>query len=225
MKERLEKYRSFRLFMDICVRCGACADKCHFYLGSGDPKNMPVLAPSCCARFIAAISRCGTDLRQAGGRARSDRGRDQGVVLLLLPMHRMPPLFGLLPVRDRHRRDHHDGPRTAEPDRMQHQLGPGAGGQLFPHRNHLGIQPHGFKDSIDFAVDETREITGVRVEASINRKGAEILFVVPSADYFGTPHYYTLLGYLVLLHESAWITRSAPMLRRAATSGCSRPTK
>ena len=29
--------------MDICVRCGACADKCHFYIGSGDPKNMPVL--------------------------------------------------------------------------------------------------------------------------------------------------------------------------------------
>src|SRR5271157_3624668 len=42
MKERLQKYRSFRLFMDICVRCGACADKCHFYLGSSDPKNMPV---------------------------------------------------------------------------------------------------------------------------------------------------------------------------------------
>src|SRR5271157_5705442 len=42
MKERLEKYRGFRLFMDICVRCGACADKCHFYLGSSDPKNMPV---------------------------------------------------------------------------------------------------------------------------------------------------------------------------------------
>jgi hypothetical protein len=43
MKERLERYRSFAVFMDICVRCGACADKCHFYLGSGDPKNMPVL--------------------------------------------------------------------------------------------------------------------------------------------------------------------------------------
>ena len=43
IRERLEKYRSFRLFMDICVRCGACADKCHFYVGSGDPKNMPVL--------------------------------------------------------------------------------------------------------------------------------------------------------------------------------------
>jgi ferredoxin len=43
MRERLDKFRSFRLFMDICVRCGACADKCHFFIGSGDPKNMPVL--------------------------------------------------------------------------------------------------------------------------------------------------------------------------------------
>ncbi len=43
MKERLNKYRSFQLFLDICVRCGACADKCHFFIGSGDPKNMPVL--------------------------------------------------------------------------------------------------------------------------------------------------------------------------------------
>jgi Fe-S oxidoreductase len=43
IKERLEKFRSFKLFMDICVRCGACADKCHFFIGSGDPKNMPVL--------------------------------------------------------------------------------------------------------------------------------------------------------------------------------------
>ncbi len=42
-KDLLEKYRSLKIFMDICVRCGACADKCHFFIGSGDPKNMPVL--------------------------------------------------------------------------------------------------------------------------------------------------------------------------------------
>jgi Fe-S oxidoreductase len=50
-------------------------------------------------------------------------------------------------------------------------------------------------------VDDLEEITGVRVEAPINKKGAEILFVIPSADYFATPHYYTLLGYLMLFHE------------------------
>ena len=43
MQERLDKFRSWKLFLDICVRCGACADKCHYFIGSGDPKNMPVL--------------------------------------------------------------------------------------------------------------------------------------------------------------------------------------
>lgn len=42
IRERLDKYRSFQVFMDICVRCGACSDKCHFYIGGGDPKNMPI---------------------------------------------------------------------------------------------------------------------------------------------------------------------------------------
>ena len=27
MRSLLKKYRSFQVFMDICVRCGACADK------------------------------------------------------------------------------------------------------------------------------------------------------------------------------------------------------
>ena len=43
LKSRLKKYRSLKLFLDTCVRCGACADKCHFFLGTGDPKNMPVV--------------------------------------------------------------------------------------------------------------------------------------------------------------------------------------
>ncbi|MBF0487610.1 MAG: hypothetical protein HQK98_05555, partial [Nitrospirae bacterium] len=37
MDEILKKYRSVRLYMDICVKCGACVDKCHYYLGTGDP--------------------------------------------------------------------------------------------------------------------------------------------------------------------------------------------
>ena len=41
--DRLKKHRSLKVFMDICVRCGACADKCQFFLGTNDPKNMPVL--------------------------------------------------------------------------------------------------------------------------------------------------------------------------------------
>ena len=42
MGELLGKYRSLRVYMDTCVHCGACSDKCHYFLGTADPKNMPV---------------------------------------------------------------------------------------------------------------------------------------------------------------------------------------
>ncbi len=125
--------------MDICVRCGACADKCHFYhrlrrsqehAGSArrtDPLGLPPLLHP----YRAAV-------RRPGGGAGSDRGRPQGVVLLLLPVHRMPPLLGVLPLRHRHRGNHHDRPRAAEPGGLQYQLGARAGGQLFPHRQSPG---------------------------------------------------------------------------------------
>lgn len=202
MKERLERYRSFRLFMDICVRCGACADKCHFYLGSGDPKNMPVLRAelmrSVYRRYFTAAGRI---LGRWGG------ARDLTVDVL------KEWFYYFYQCTECRRCSVYCpyGIDTAEITMIGRELlslvGCNINWILEPAANclrtgnHLGIQPHGFKDSIDFAVDELEEMTGVRVEAPINKKGAQVLFVVPSADYFGTPHYYTLLGYLLLLHE------------------------
>ena len=51
IKDRMERFRSFKLFMDICVRCGACADKCHFFLGTGDPKTCLCCGRSSCVRW------------------------------------------------------------------------------------------------------------------------------------------------------------------------------
>jgi Fe-S oxidoreductase len=202
MKERLEKYRSFRLFMDICVRCGACADKCHFYIGSADPKNMPVLRAelirSIYRRYFTPAGRMFKGL--AGGRELTvDVIKEWFYYFYQCTECRRCSVF--CPY----------GIDTAEITMIGRELlnligcninwvlEPAA--NCFRTGNHLGIQPHGFKDSIDFAVDELEEITGIRVDAPINKKGAEILFIVPSADYFGTPHYYTLLGYLMLFHE------------------------
>ena len=42
MGEAVDNSRALRVFLDSCVKCGACTDKCHYYLGSSDPKNMPV---------------------------------------------------------------------------------------------------------------------------------------------------------------------------------------
>ena len=42
LDELCRQRRSLRVSLDLCVRCGACADKCQFFLGTGDPNNMPV---------------------------------------------------------------------------------------------------------------------------------------------------------------------------------------
>jgi Fe-S oxidoreductase len=202
MQERLDRYRSFRLFMDICVRCGACADKCHFYLGSGDPKNMPVLR----GELIRSVyRRYFTTAGKMFGEAVGARDLTEDVLkewfyyFYQCTECRRCSVF--CPY----------GIDTAEITMIGRELLNLVGCNInwvlepaancFRTGNHLGIQPHGFKDSIDFAVDELEEITGIRVEAPINKKGAQILFIVPSADYFGSPHYYTLLGYLALFHE------------------------
>ena len=202
MKERLDRFRSFRLFMDTCVRCGACADKCHFYLGSGDPKNMPVLR----AELIRSVYRryFTTAGRVFGGLAGArdlteDVLKEWFYYFYQCTECRRCSVF--CPY----------GIDTAEITMIGRELLNLVGCNInwvlepvancFRTGNHLGVQPHGFKDSIDFAVDEIEEITGIRVDAPINKKGAEILFVIPSADYFASPHYYTLLGYLLLFHE------------------------
>ena len=207
MKERLQKYRSFRLFMDICVRCGACADKCHFYLGSSDPKNMPLaraeLMRSIYRRYFTLTGRVFGSLfggKLAGGRELTeDVIKEWFYYFYQCTECRRCSVF--CPY----------GIDTAEITMMGRELlnligcntnwvlEPAA--DCFRVGNHLGIQTHGFKDSLDFAADEAAEITGLNFEVPINRKGAEVLFVMPSADYFGTPHYYTLLGYLMLFRE------------------------
>jgi Fe-S oxidoreductase len=202
MRERLDKFRSFRLFMDICVRCGACADKCHFYLGSGDPKNMPVLR----AELLRAVYRkeftlAGKLLGKFGG------GRELTVDVVKEWFYyffqctecRRCSVF--CPY----------GIDTAEITMIGRELLNLLGlninwvmepvANCFRTGNHLGIQPHAFVDNVDFAVDDLKDVTGVKVDLSYNRKGAEVLLVVPSADYFGEPHVYTFMGYLALLHE------------------------
>jgi len=198
-RERLEKYRSLRLFMDICVRCGACADKCHFFIGSGDPKNMPVLR----AELLRSIYR--NDFTTVGKVLGKVAGARELTAEVLKEWYyyfyqctecRRCSVF--CPY----------GIDTAEVTMLARELlnlvGLNINWVMEPvancHRtgNHLGIQPHTFKDNVEFLCDELESVTGVRVNPSINRKGAEILFVVPSADYFADPGIYTFMGYLLL---------------------------
>jgi Fe-S oxidoreductase len=202
IKERLEKYRTFHVFMDICVRCGACADKCHFYLGTGDPKNMPVLRAeilrSVYRKYFTASGKIFG--KTAGARELTENvlkelwyyyyqctecrrcsvfcpyGIDQAEITMI--GRELTNLLGL-------------------------QLGWIAGpvANCYMKGNHLGLEPHTIKSNIEFMLDDIETITGIRIDPSFNRKGAEILFVTPSGDLFGVPGVYTCMGYLMLFHE------------------------
>jgi [DsrC]-trisulfide reductase subunit K len=200
-KDRLGKFRSLKLFMDICVRCGACADKCHFFIGSGDPKNMPVLR----AELIRSVYRknftTGGKLlgKLAGARdLTEDVLKEWWYYLYQCSECRRCSLF--CPY----------GIDTAEVTILGRELTNLLGlnidwiqapvANCNRTGNHLGIQPHAFKDMLEFFVDEIEEITGIKVEPSFNRKGAEILFITPSGDVFADPGTYTCMGYLMLFH-------------------------
>jgi Fe-S oxidoreductase len=202
MAERLGKYRSFRIFMDCCVRCGACADKCHFFIGGGDPKNMPVLR----AELLRSVYRKNfTALGKVLGRLAGARDLTIDVIkewfyyLFQCTECRRCSVF--CPF----------GIDTAEVTMLGRELLGLLGlyvnwviepvANCFRYGNHLGIQPHGMMDTLEFMVDDIQDATGIRVDLPVNKKGAEILFVTPSGDFVADPGTYTCMGYMLLFHE------------------------
>jgi len=200
-KERLEKFRSFKVFMDICVRCGACADKCHFFIGTGDPKNMPVLR----AELLRSVYRndfttAGKILgKLAGARPMSlDVLKEWWYYMFQCTECRRCSVF--CPY----------GIDTAEITIMGRELLNLLGlnidwiatpvSNCFMTGNHLGIQPHAFKDMLDFFVEDIEDVTGVLVEPAYMAKDADILFITPSGDVFADPGTYTCMGYMILFH-------------------------
>jgi Fe-S oxidoreductase len=202
LEERLKRSRGLKVFLDTCVRCGACADKCHFFIGSGDPKNMPVLR----AELLRSVYRRYFTLSGkifgtwAGARDLTvDVLKEWFYYFYQCTECRRCSVF--CPY----------GIDTAEITMLARELLDLVGininwiiepaSNCFRTGNHLGIQPHTFRDNVEFGADEIRDLTGIKVEPPINRKGAEILFIMPSADIFAEPQIFTFYGYLMLFHE------------------------
>ncbi|MDP6463535.1 MAG: (Fe-S)-binding protein [SAR324 cluster bacterium] len=202
MHERLQRFRSFKLFMDVCVRCGACADKCHFFLGTGDPKNMPVLR----AELLRSVYR--GEFTLAGklfkGLVGARKLTQEVLKEWFLYFHQCTECrrcsvycpFGI---------------DTAEITmlgrELLHLVGVGINWILKPASdcnrtgNHLGIEPHTMVQVIESLAEDIEDVTGITVEPTFNRKGAEILFITPSGDMFADPGVYTMMGYLLLFHH------------------------
>ena len=202
LKELVDRSRSLRLYMDICVRCGACADKCHFFLGTGDPKNMPVLR----AELVRALWRgeftvAGKLLGKLGGGRKLTEEVVKEWFMYFYQCTECRRCSVFCPY----------GIDTAEFTIMVRELlqrlGVNINWIMEPAANcnrtgnHLGIEPHTFKDVILGLCEDIEDVTGLEIEPTFNRVGAEVLFITPSGDVFAEPGIYTMMGYLLLFEH------------------------
>jgi len=203
LAEMLGKYRSLQVFMDICVKCGACTDKCHYFLGTADPKNMPV--------------------------ARQDLLRKVYRRYFTLPGKLFPKLVGAVDLTEEVIDDMYSyyhqcsecrrcsvfcpyGIDTAEVTMAARDILAHIGkGQKYSNEiiakvhkigNNLGLPEPALADTLEGLEEEVEEDTGVKVRYPLDEKGADILLVTPSADFFAEPHVDGLIGYGKVFHAA-----------------------
>ena len=203
MGELLGKYRSLPVFLDSCVKCGACTDKCHYYLGTGDPKNMPV--------------------------ARQDLLRKVYRRYFTLAGKWFPRLVGAVElsedvINDWYS-DYHQcsecrrcsvycpfGIDTAEITMAGREILASIGlGQKYSNEiigkvhtigNNLGLPEPALANTLEGLEEEVEEDISVPVKFPLDQHGAEVLLVTPSADFFAEPHVDGLIGYAKVFHQA-----------------------
>ena len=197
------KYRSLQVYLDSCVKCGACTDKCHYYVGTTDPKNMPV--------------------------ARQDLYRKVYRRYFTFAGKYFPKLVGATDLTKEVLDDWYSyfhqcsqcrrcsvycpyGIDTAEISMAAREVMDTIGvGQKYCNEiiskvhkigNNLGLPGPALEDTLEGLEEDVEEETGVAVKYPLDVKGAEVLLVTPSADFFAEPHVDGLIGYGKVFHEA-----------------------
>ena len=203
MAELLNESRALRVFMDGCVKCGACTDKCHYYLGSGDANNMPV--------------------------ARQDLMRAVYRRYFTFAGKYLPWLVGAVELTEEVLKQwyayYHQcsecrrcsvycpfGIDTAEVTMAGREILASVGvGQKYSNEiigkvhaigNNLGLPEPALANTLEELAEEVAEDSGVEVAFPLDARGADILLVTPSADFFAEPHVDGLIGYAKVFHRA-----------------------
>ncbi len=220
MGELLGKYRSLQVYMDACVHCGACSDKCHYFLGTGDPKNMPV--------------------------ARQDLMRKVYRRYFTVAGKYFPKLVGAVDltreVLDEWYSYYHQcsecrrcsvfcpyGIDTAEVTmaarEIMHSIGMGQKysneiiGKVHRIGNNLGIPGPALENTLEGLEEDTKDDTGLDIRFPLDVKGAEVLLITPSADFFSEPHVESLIGYAKVFHAAGVSWTLSSMASEAGNFG------
>ncbi len=203
MGELLGKYRSLRVYMDACVHCGACSDKCHYFLGTGDPKNMPVARQDLMrAVYRRYFTFAGKHFPKLVGAVDMTKDVLDGWWTYYNQCSECRRCSVFCPY----------GIDTAEITMAAREIMDSVGlGQKYAneilgkvHRigNNLGIPEPALADTLAGLEEDTLEETGIAVKFPLDVEGAEVLLITPSADFFSEPHVESLIGYAKVFHAA-----------------------
>ncbi len=207
----LTRYKSLKVFLDSCVKCGACTDKCHYYLGTNDPKNMPVarqdLLRQVYRRYFTLAGRIAPGL--VGARDMTREVLDDWYTYFhQCSQCRRCSVF--CPY----------GIDTAEISMAGREIMDHIGvGQKYSNEiigkvhkigNNLGLPLPALEATLEDLEEEVKEDTGADVKYPVNQQGADVLLVTPSADFFAEPHIDGLVGYGKVFHQAgvSWTVSS-----------------
>lgn len=201
--ELVSKSRGLRVFLDACVKCGSCTDKCHYYQGTSDPKNMPVarqdLLRSVYRRYYTVAGKYFPQL--VGARDMSREVLDEWYSYYhQCSQCRRCSVF--CPY----------GIDTAEISMAAREIMDSVGhGQKYCNEilgkvqtigNNLGLPGPALKATLEEFEEEMQDDTGLDIKLPIDQEGADILLITPSADFFAEPHIDGLMGYAKVFHEA-----------------------
>ncbi len=205
------KYRSLQVFLDSCVKCGACTDKCHYFQGTHDPKNMPV--------------------------ARQDLMRKVYRRYYTFAGKYFPKLVGATDMTKEVLDDwytyYHQcsqcrrcsvfcpyGIDTAEISMAAREIMDTVGlGSKYNNEiivkaqsigNNLGLPEKALADTLEGLEEDLFDDTGHNIKVPVDVVGADVLLVTPSADFFAEPHIDGLMGYAKVFHAAgiSWTVSS-----------------
>ena len=83
-------------------------------------------------------------------------------------------------------------------------------GKVLDTGNNLGLQEKALRATLESLEEDIEEDTGVSVRIPLDEKGADILLIAPSADFFAEPHIEGLIGYAKVFHQAgvSWTVSS-----------------
>ena len=209
--ELVDKSRALRVYLDTCVKCGACTDKCHYVLGTSDPKNMPVarqdLLRSVYRRYYTFAGKYFPWL--VGARDLTKEVLDEWYTYYhQCSQCRRCSVY--CPY----------GIDTAEVSMAAREILDTVGegqkycneiiGKVYEVGNNLGLKEKALRATLEDLEEDLEDETGLEIKIPVDVKGAEILLITPSADFFAEPHIDGLMGYAKVFHQAgvSWTVSS-----------------